>query len=243
MGKMVEYVPSCHSTNDSARRLLENTAIQEGFVLITDDQTKGRGQRGNIWLSEAGKNLTFSIIVRPTFLKVIDQFFLNIIASLAVRNAVADKLTGHNCQVKWPNDVLVNERKVCGILIENIIKASQLDYSIIGIGLNINQRSFSSPRATSLVNEVGLDLDLQFLFESVLLHFETLYLRLKSGYGELLKENYLQNLIGFRMSRRYRAEYEFTGEILDVLESGKLMVRTNRGIELFDFKEIEFIWN
>lgn len=243
VGKMVEYVPSCHSTNDSARHLLEKTAIPEGFVLITDNQTKGRGQRGNIWSSEAGKNLTFSIIVRPNFLKITDQFDLNIIASLAVRNAVADLLPQKKCEVKWPNDVFIGKKKVCGILIENLVKGSRLDYVIIGIGLNVNQKIFSLPRATSIANELGDEIELQQIFNTVLYHFETLYLKLKSGYEQVIREQYLQNLLGFKTPRRFRSEFEFTGEIVDVEDSGKLKVKTSRGIEFFDFKEIEFIWN
>lgn len=243
MGKMVEYMPSCHSTNDSARELISNTAISEGHIVITDHQIKGRGQRGNSWLSEAGKNLTFSIVLKPSFLAVTEQFYLNMVASLAVRNGIADFTEEAKCEVKWPNDVFLNDRKVCGILIENLIKGTHFDYSIVGIGLNVNQLNISVDRATSLSKEMGCEFDLQLLLDKILHHFESLYLKLKSGNGVWVKEKYLQHLLGFRELRRFKSEFEFAGEIVDVLDSGKLKVRTQSGMQFFEFKEIEFIWN
>lgn len=243
MGKVVEYMPSCHSTNDSARELLLKPDTVEGTVVITDHQTAGRGQRGNTWFSAEGQNLTMSVIFKPTFLEVSKQFYLNMISSLAVKRLLSGLADEFIAQVKWPNDVLLNSRKICGILIENTIKRNYLENSIIGVGLNVNQSSFGLERATSLSKVTGNTYALQEVMEDLIGNFEALYLKLKSGRHTELKEEYLQNLIGFNQWRQYRAEYQFEGEIVDVLDSGKLKVRTSQGDKLFDFKEIEFIWN
>ena len=243
VGKVVEYMPSCHSTNDSARELLLQHDTSEGTVVITDNQTAGKGQRGNSWFSAEGANLTMSLIMKPNFLTVSKQFYLNMISSLAVKRVLNDRLPDANSQVKWPNDVLLNNRKVCGILIENGIKRQLLEHSVVGIGLNVNQKAFGLATATSMSNEIGIDFSLQSVFEKLLGQFEALYLKLKAERYSEIKDEYLQNLIGFNQWRKYRSEYVFDGQIVDVLDSGQLKLATQQGDKLFDFKEIEFIWN
>src|SRR5690606_4392063 len=103
-------------------------------------QLKGRGQRGAVWLSEHGQNLTMSVVFKPTFLTPQDQFYLNVVVSLAVRAVLASYCS--EAFVKWLNDVLVHNKKVAGILIENQIKGNVLANSVAGIGLNVNQQSF-----------------------------------------------------------------------------------------------------
>ena len=158
-------MPSCHSTNDSARELLLQHDTSEGTVVITDNQTAGKGQRGNSWFSAEGANLTMSLIMKPNFLTVSKQFYLNMISSLAVKRVLNDRLPDAHSQVKWPNDVLLNNRKVCGILIENGIKRQFLEYSVVGIGLNVNQKAFGLATATSMSNEIGIAFSLQSVFE------------------------------------------------------------------------------
>jgi BirA family biotin operon repressor/biotin-[acetyl-CoA-carboxylase] ligase len=243
VGKVVEYMPSCHSTNDSARELLLQHDTSEGTVVITDNQTAGKGQRGNSWFSAEGANLTMSLIMKPNFLTVSKQFYLNMISSLAVKRVLNDRLPDANSQVKWPNDVLLNNRKVCGILIENGIKRQFLEHSVVGIGLNVNQKTFGLATATSMYNEIGIAFSLQSVFEKLLGQFEALYLKLKAERYSEIKDEYLQNLVGFNQWRKYRSEYVFDGQIVDVLDSGQLKLATQQGDKLFDFKEIEFIWN
>lgn len=223
--------------------MLQLHDMPEGTIVITDHQTAGRGQRGNTWFSSEGENLTFSIVMKPSFLTVEKQFYLNMISSLAVRRVLSAEMFEEDSLVKWPNDVILNNKKVCGILIENGIKRRFLENSVIGIGLNVNQMTFGLERATSMSNESGSNFSLQYIFDKLLGQFEALYLKLKSERYSELKDEYLQNLIGFNQWRRYRSEYVFDGEILDVLDSGKLKMNTRYGDKLFDFKEIEFIWN
>ena len=150
------WLKSVDSTNEAARRHISD--IDNLSVLSALEQTEGRGQRGNSWSSNVGENLLFSIVLKfspedssQTFLEARDQFVLNEIAALSVVNF----LRSHEiiAQIKWPNDIYVGSRKICGILIENSLRGNRLSSSIIGIGLNINQRNFNVnlPNPTSMV--------------------------------------------------------------------------------------------
>ncbi len=235
-------MPTCHSTNGVAREMAQKPDTREGTVIICQDQSKGRGQRGNSWEAEAGKNLTFSIILRPRFLRIQEQFFLNMIASLAVREAVFHFLPQSDVKVKWPNDVLTGNRKTAGILIENGINRNAIEYTVVGIGLNVNQVSFTAPRATSLQLESGGSFDQQEVFERLISSLEHYYLKIKSGRLAEVKSEYLQYLFGFRQQRSYLAEYRFDGVIEDVTDTGFLVVSDKRGRNQYDLKEIEFIY-
>src|SRR5262249_40524297 len=115
--------------------LASKSALPEGTVVITSNQYAGRGQRGNEWNSEPGMNLTFSVLLKPSSLSVKNQFFLTIIASLSVFDFLKEKQVG-DLKIKWPNDILVYKKKICGMLIENSILGETINQSIIGVGLN-----------------------------------------------------------------------------------------------------------
>ncbi len=242
LGKEVIYMPSCHSTNDIALQMLKKPDTREGLVLITDHQTNGRGQRGNNWESDSGSNLTLSIILKPNFLQASDQFYLNMVASLAVRRMVDYFVNGQDVKVKWPNDVLLNEKKVAGILIENTLQRSSIQWSVVGMGINVNQQGLSLEKATSLFEVTKSMNSLPELFEKLIESLEYYYLKLKSGKREELKEEYLQHLFGFQEFRKYRTEYLFNGKIIDVEETGRLVMETTKGLQSFDFKEVEFLY-
>ena len=153
IGKKVIYLPSCHSTNSIASELVIKGDAISGQIVITDFQSSGRGQRGNEWESEEGENLLFSIIVNAEFLDPSECFMLNIVTSLALIDTL-DEYVNSNIKVKWPNDIYYDQRKICGMLIENYIKSNSIKFSVIGIGLNVNQKSFSNPTAVSLTKFV-----------------------------------------------------------------------------------------
>ncbi len=242
LGKEVIYMPSCHSTNDIALQMLKKPDIREGAVIIAGHQTSGRGQRGNNWKSDPNSNLTLSIILKPNFLQASDQFYLNMVASLAVQRTIKGCVDGQDVKVKWPNDVLLREKKVAGILIENTLQKNSIQWAVLGIGLNVNQKSFSLEKATSMSQNVNKLFDLSILFEKLIESIEYYYLRLKSGKREELREEYLQYLFGFQQFRNYRTEYVFSGKIIDVAETGRLIMETTKGVQSFDFKEVEFLY-
>lgn len=234
---------------------------EEGTVVITANQTAGRGQRGNTWIVEPGKNLTFSLLLKPTFLKVEEQFFLTIIISLAITD-VLNKTRSHSpeelnktqspfspgeevgdeVKIKWPNDILINEKKICGILIENSLSQSGIQQTIVGIGLNVNQKSFSISTATSLYLVLGKEQELNSILNPLLENIEKRYLQLRNRKFAELKAEYLNRLFGKGEVRNFLIEEKQTiGKLLGVDELGRLVVEMNNQTYLFNNKEISFV--
>lgn len=208
--------------------------------MITNHQTRGRGQQGNTWVAEPGKNLTFSVVVKPTFLAIKDQFILNMAVSLGIRDFVQQKLK-EKVLVKWPNDILVNDLKICGILIENQIQGSVYSNSIIGIGVNINQRGFYSKNATSISMMSNKQYSLQEMLEEVTMNLEKWYVVLKQNGKQRIAEAYFQSLYGLHESRSFRAGADqFEGIIQGVDDFGRLMIKTDAGVRHFNSKEVQF---
>jgi BirA family biotin operon repressor/biotin-[acetyl-CoA-carboxylase] ligase len=184
LGKNLISVPECHSTNTALQALHDTSPQTEGTIFITAHQSAGRGQRGNSWEAEPGKNITFSVLLNPAFLPPADQFKLNMAVALGVAHGLQG-LINAQVLVKWPNDLWVRERKVGGILIENQLRGHHLSSSIVGIGINVNQQRFQSPLATSLAVEAGHEFQLQEVLEAVAESLEGEYLRLRAGSAEL----------------------------------------------------------
>jgi BirA family transcriptional regulator, biotin operon repressor / biotin---[acetyl-CoA-carboxylase] ligase len=241
IGKKVIFMPECHSTNSLALEVCQQSHVPEGTLVITDRQTAGRGQRGNTWESQPGMNLTFSVIVKPTFLAIKDQFLLSMITSLAVHNYLAETCN-HAVYIKWPNDILIKQFKICGILIENQLVGEKLTNAVIGIGLNVNQQQFSVPKATSLSMVLHKKLDLQDVLEGLLSHLESKYLQLRQGKLKVLKEDYIKNLYRFNEHHTFQAGHDqFDGKILGVDEQGRLRVLIHDQERDFGMKEISFV--
>lgn len=244
-GKLIKYLPSCHSTNDIAVEMIqsENTVF-EGTVIITDNQTAGRGQRGNTWEASSGENLTFSLILKPNFLKASDQFQLNIAISMGVFDFLS-AFIDESLSIKWSNDIYYKDQKMGGILIENSLQGYQIGHSIVGIGLNINQLEFSNLRATSLrsITHNPLKYDLSEILKRLLENLEKNYLKIKNNDFESLKTNYLANLYRFQKYHYFKRNgQQFLGQIVGIDETGKLGIETDENVIYFDFKEVEFVF-
>jgi BirA family biotin operon repressor/biotin-[acetyl-CoA-carboxylase] ligase len=241
IGKNIVYLPSCPSTNDLAIKLLHLRKPTEGTVVIADEQTAGRGQRGNQWQAGPGQNLTLSVILRPVFLTVKHQFYLTMVTALAVHDFLTRQLTTP-AQIKWPNDILMGGKKLGGILIENQIQGESLSATVIGIGLNINQKDFSISTATSLSVVADREFVLQPCFTALLSHLESRYLMLRSGKYKMLEQNYLQQLYQRNEVCTYKSgDQKFTGIIRGIDDWGKLMIETEEGMKSFDLKEVTFL--
>lgn len=240
LGKNLIFMPECHSTNTLALARCHEESISDGTVIITNHQTAGRGQRGNSWQSEQGRNLTFSLIVKTHFINLSDQFFLHIFSSLGVA-AYLQQATEADIHVKWPNDIYANGEKIAGILIENQVSGHRLTHSVIGIGLNVNQTSFSLPRVTSLSILRGREHDLSAVLDDLLHCIEQRYFQLKESKYQQLKEDYYSNLYKFGEPHQFQAQGEtFEGIVKGIDEHGKLIVE-RRGMEkTYDLKEIQF---
>jgi BirA family transcriptional regulator, biotin operon repressor / biotin---[acetyl-CoA-carboxylase] ligase len=235
------YVPQCHSTNTLAADLSQKEEVREGTVVITSDQTAGRGQRGNSWESEPGKNLTFSLILKPPFLTITDQFQMNRAISLGLADYIETKVAGA-VKIKWPNDILVAGKKVSGILIENHLSGNKIQLVIAGIGVNVNQKLFGYPKAGSLGAMTGKDFFLPKELDELLECLEGRYLDLRKGNFQSLEKDYLAFLYGKGLMLRFKsAGIEFDGTIAGVDEVGRLRVETANGERSFGVKEVEFL--
>ncbi len=240
-GKNLVYVPQCHSTNTLAAELGQKVGTAEGTVVITDFQSAGRGQRGNSWESEPGQNLTFSLILRPTFLAARDQFKLNESVSVAIAEFAAS-LLDVPVHVKWPNDVLADDTKICGILVENHVVGEQLPYSIVGIGLNVNQSQFAAPRASSIAALSGRRYELDTLFADLLGAIEAAYLDLRTGNWSDISSRYEARLYKKDVPHTFASlDRHFMGIIRGVNKEGRLRVEDDHGEKVFGLKEIQYL--
>ncbi len=238
----MHHFDNLESTNQFAADLIPSNP-PEGTVINTFNQTKGRGQMGNIWLSSPNKNISTSIILYPKFLNINKQFYLSMIVSLALTDVV-QTLLDVETSIKWPNDIYIGKNKIAGILIQNTLSAEMLSATIIGIGMNINQTSFESLKnVTSFVLEKNKNFDLELVLELILQKIEFYYLKLRNGNYTAIKKSYLEKLLFYNQWHSFadRNEFEFLGKIVDVQLDGKLMV--NNGLEIlnFDIKEIIFL--
>jgi BirA family transcriptional regulator, biotin operon repressor / biotin---[acetyl-CoA-carboxylase] ligase len=247
VGQNSIHLESIDSTNSYASEMLRQIAVSEGSVIYTFKQLNGRGQRGNIWESEPNSNVALSVILYPKFLPPEKQFLLTKTVSLAVADVMSEILgnggESNKISIKWPNDIYVNDRKIAGILIENTLRESMIQSSVVGIGININQLHFNSAaNAVSLANLSGKESDLTVVMERLLEFVEARYLRLKANKTESIDAEYLERLYKRNEWSTYISAGEtFEGKITGVSESGRLQVELrNAGSKEFDLKEISF---
>lgn len=240
LGKNLVFVPECHSTNTIALQFTQKPSATEGTVVITDHQTAGRGQRGNFWEAEPGMNLTFSIIFKPFFLPAREQHFLTIMTSLAVRDYLLSRIA-EPVSIKWPNDILIDNKKVCGILIENQVQGPQIMSTVAGIGLNVNQTEFGIDKTTSLKLLTQTVTPLNEALETLLSCIEGRYLQLRQQKYDGLMKEYLDCLYWRNEKHIFSSgNMNFEGTIESIGEDGGLLIRTDEGIRSFQVKELVF---
>ena len=229
------------STNDYSMDLVRREQVPEFTVVRTDFQTKGRGQVGNCWVSNRGENLLFSVILHPSHIPANNQFILSQCVSMAVRDTIA--CFCDNVMVKWPNDVYVGERKIAGILIENLLISKMIETSIVGIGLNVNQTSFvGAPNPTSLKLEIGQECDSKAVLELFLTKFKECYEAISEN-EDAIRTAYKQHLYLLNTISLFKDKNGvFKGEISDVGEDGKLLIIDEKGTHrLYYFKEVDYL--
>jgi BirA family biotin operon repressor/biotin-[acetyl-CoA-carboxylase] ligase len=237
------YLDSCGSTNTVASKLLEAGYHKDDTIIITNNQTHGKGQRNTEWQTEPNSNLTFSIIKFPDFLVPNRGFYLNFIASLAVYNALKE-YNLPQMKVKWPNDIYCGSKKLCGILIESKVIGKTVLSSIIGIGINVNQKLFKYDTATSISLVYGLDVSIEDLALGVIKNFNALYKQLRTGCFDFIRNQYLSNLYWLYETRTFDCEgVIFQGAIVDIDANGELVVRHSNGIlHSYGYKKIKFLY-
>ena len=245
-------LPTVDSTNSFVRAMLQeegtgqvvSAAVLPGFTLVVaDDQTRGRGQQGNSWETEKGKNLTFSLLCHPDFILAAQQWLLSQCMAVAIQQTLSHYVEG--VEVKWPNDIYVGDQKISGTLIECDLQGKHISNCIIGVGININQTVFRSdaPNPTSLQLLTGKEYDREEILSSFLQHFQRFYADLQEGREDSIRQLYMQHLYRREGFHRYRdVRGEFMAEIAEVEPTGHLRLRFEDGnVVRYELKEVQFI--
>ncbi len=241
VGRKASFLPSCHSTNEVASELLSKNEQANGMVIYTDYQSKGKGQRGNTWESEQAKNILISMILETGFVEPSDFFNLTIITSLAIQELLSEYLKDA-VKIKWPNDLMYENKKIGGILIENYIRNHVIEWCIVGVGLNVNQENFIEKKAISLANICGQQFDREELTGLLLQKIEAKYFQLKRGGAKQLWAAYLDKMYWKSEIHVFQTgDKFFNGRIIGVAPSGKLKIELDEGERYFDFKEVVFV--
>jgi BirA family biotin operon repressor/biotin-[acetyl-CoA-carboxylase] ligase len=232
------------STNDFLKNLAGKQSLENFTTVCASNQTNGRGQMGSKWTSEEGKNLTMSVYLKEISILNSEIFLLNCIVSLAVFNTLK-KYEITNLAIKWPNDIMSDQKKIGGILIENNINFKQKITSVVGIGINVNQTDFRFlPKASSmaLVKNATFEIDklTMELVESIQFYvnlFENNNLELLNRYNEIIFRK------GIPTAFQDNSGKQFMGIIHGVEINGKLTLETsNKTIQYFDLKEIQMLY-
>ena len=237
------HISETNSTNNYLQSLCSKQKVEELTVVVADFQTSGRGQRGNSWESDSGKNLLFSIVIFPEFLEARRQFLISQIISLAIKEELDTYTT--DISIKWPNDIYWKEKKICGILIENDLMGRNISQSIAGIGININQETFHSfaPNPVSLRQITGKEFDLFEILKNIVLRIQSYYSLLKKGNTESIVCQYEMSLFRKEGMHRFKDDNgEFLARIICVEPEGRLILEdeilNKRG---YMFKEVEYL--
>ncbi len=238
-------VSATESTNTLSREWYHSNKKSAPFCIVAFEQTSGRGQRGAGWVSNAGENLTMSMVYPRPAVEIQDQFVLSAVVGISLMQVLRDLKINH-LNLKWPNDIMAANFKVGGILIENILNNGRIMASIIGIGLNINQLIFPLlPKAASLKSITGKDFDVEDLLHKIVERLEKNLKSLELTPAEEVLGNYENYL--FRRNKvstfQLASEEFLTGIIRGVTSTGLLKVEVeDENIRLFDLKELKLLF-
>lgn len=241
IGKQRIHLTKVDSTNNYTKELVRQSVIASGIVVSAGFQSVGKGQRGNSWEGEPDKNVFSSCFIRFNSLSVERHFDINRWASLSVYETVCRWIPRNKVHIKWPNDIFIGKNKVAGILSENALNSSKVEASIVGIGLNVNQRKFTEHRATSLSQYLG---EQDFCLETV---YYELFKQLRDNGAMLvadasrLREKYDALLFLKNQKARFREEESsFEGAIRGTNLKGQLLVEVGNEVRQFDIQRIRY---
>ncbi|MFD1096678.1 biotin--[acetyl-CoA-carboxylase] ligase [Salegentibacter chungangensis] len=237
-------VNAINSTNEFARNLYRGNSKFEPSCVVAKEQTKGKGQRGARWVSNAGENLTFSILYPKLNIGINQQFLLSATVSVCILKVLI-KYNIPKLKVKWPNDIMSGRFKISGILIENILKNDKIEASVIGVGLNVNQETFEGlPQAASLKLVTGRSFKLNQLLQDILAEIELKLSTLSEERQTEVLEEYATNM--FRRNKVSTFQLPdgryFTGIIRGVTTTGRLNMEIEDSVfKTFDLKEVKLM--
>ncbi len=231
------------STNAYIKEIINTKSAKEFDTICTKNQVAGKGQGNNQWESERDKNLTFSLLLQPTFIEIQEQFVISKSISLAIIRVLNNYHEGF--KIKWPNDIYFNEHKIAGILIENTLINNTIGNSIIGIGININQEEFISdaPNPISLKQITHKNFNITELLNEILQSIAEYYIQLKDGNHQHIHREYLTSLFrGSGLHPFKDSKGLFYAAIKGINEYGNLILELeDKETRTYAFKEVEFI--
>lgn len=240
IGQKIIRLDTVDSTNNYTANLMKEAKIVHGTVIMADEQTSGRGQRGAIWSSDAGENILLSVYLTPDNLSVEEQVVLTYVTSISIVNLL-EKI-GISARIKWPNDIYVGCKKIAGILIENTISSGKIANTIIGIGLNINQLEFKDLKATSVILEKGEYSSVEGILFMLIFELNRQWDKLQNRKFDHLHAHYHDLLYLLHQSAYFEdSNGIFKGEIVGVSKKGLLVVDRSGNKMEYDLKEIKFI--
>ena len=237
------YLDEIDSTNAEAMRMLKQGKPAEGTCIVAGFQREGRGQRSNVWDSRPRENLLTSFILYPRSFLAQRPFILSKTIALAVHNTITTFSSG-KVQIKWPNDILLDGKKVAGVLLENQWAGSNWQAAIAGIGINVNQTKFAIEKATSLANHSRSNLQVDSVLKELQKQLSHQYARLCKGQEASITDDYHQYLFG----KDYYYTYQTTNEqmkakIISVAVDGRLEILSEKGdINHYDLSEVRLIY-
>lgn len=233
------------STNDFLKELSKNDTLENFTTVVAEQQTKGKGQMGSSWVTEKGKNLIISTLIKDVVAKVDQVFHLNVAVSIAIIQ-VLETLTIPNLAIKWPNDIMSDDKKIAGILIENRFKSDATIESVVGIGLNVNQKDFNAlPRASSLSIVANKEFELDLILEGIIEKIQANCEPIRNETTEKLWQIYLDYLFKKDVLMTFEDQHKsvYNGTILGVTQEGKLEVALeNNTIHYYGIKEITLMY-
>ena len=233
-----------NSTNDYLKELVAKQVVTNFTIVVAESQLKGKGQMGSVWVSEVGKNLTFSILIKDLIVDVKQLYTLNIVISLAIIS-VLEQYKIPTVRIKWPNDIMSGNHKIGGILIENSFKSNGEVFSVVGIGLNINQINFENlPNASSLKLKTGQDYPIEELLQELCQSIKQFVLKMNFD-SESIWNLYHQKLfkIGVPMAFEDKNGMKFMGIIQQVSQQGLLnILLENDAVVQFGIKEVKMLY-
>ncbi len=245
IGKQIYHYKTLDSTNSKAKEIISNSKPQNGTAILTDFQTAGRGQMNTAWHSEVGKNLLVSIILKPESAPANSQFYLNKVVASSICDCLNQEY-GIPALIKWPNDILVNHKKICGLLLENTIRDQYIHYSILGIGLNVNQEEFPlfTPEATSMSIVTGEAFSVYKILEHIAQSIEKNWQYFFENQRDYIEELYRKHLYGLDQPRDFLVQGKRkTGMIKSVDEWGRIHIHFCNGEQIFQNKEVAFLYD
>jgi BirA family biotin operon repressor/biotin-[acetyl-CoA-carboxylase] ligase len=229
IGQNIIYFNQVNSTNKFALELIRQRMAENGTVVLAEYQSEGRGQFGRQWKSNPFENLMFSIILKHVTNAPSDPFIINKTITLSMYQCINELLPNSEIKIKWPNDIYADNRKISGILVENNFSGQQLNYSIVGVGLNVNQdfESEHSLHATSLKDKSGHTLDRPALLRIILEKIEENYLKLNTD-QEYIEDQFNRNLLGYHETCEFEVQDRIEkAKIVECDRSGRLVLEIN----------------